>query len=553
MLFHFDLLQSELGKICKSLLRTKQLHALVIKAHLSEDPFYATQIIRHYAASGDVNSAHHVFDKTSTRSVFLWNSLIRAYAQAQRFHNAFSLFNNMLSSDIRPDNFTYACIIRACSENLDSARLRLVHGRAIACGLGSDSICCSALVSAYSKLGLVNEASGVFNGMPEPDLVLWNSLISGYGYSGFWDKGMRLFNAMRHAGMKPDGYTVVGLLLSVADSSLLSIGRGIHGLSLKSGFDSNSHVVSLLVSMYSRWKCMTSAYKVFCSIFQPDLVMWSALISGYSQTGDYVKALLFFRKLNMEGKKADTVLIASVLASVAQSANVWPGCEIHGYVLRHGLESDVMVSSSLVDMYSKCGFLQLGVSVFELMPKQNIVSYNSVISGLGLHGCASEAFAMFDKMLKKGLIPDESTFSALLCACCHAGLVQDGRELFRRMQDEFDIEARTEHYVYMVKLLGSAGMLEEAYKLIQSLPEPVDEGILGALLSCFNSCGNSELAETVAQRLFESDPDNSIYKVMLSHIYARDGRWDDVKKLRDTMTSGQRKLPGLSWIEGHFY
>lgn len=547
---HFDLLQSELCKICKSLSRVKKLHALVIKTHLYKDPFYATQIIRQYSANDDIKSAHHVFDKIPSRTVYLWNSLIRAYAKAQRFDDAFYLFRNMVRTNTRPDNFTYACIVRACSESLDSARLRLVHGMAIVSGLGLDSICGSALVIAYSKLGLVNEASGVFNGILEPDLVLWNSLISGFGYSGLCAKGVQTFNAMQRAGKKPDGYTLVGLLLSVTDSSLLRIGHGIHGLSLKNGFDSNSHVVSLLVNMYSRCKCMGSAYKVFESTSQPDLVIWSALITGYSQTGDYVMTILFFRELSMKGKKADAILIASVLASIAQSANVGPGREIHGYVLRNGLGSDVMISSALVDMYSKCGFLHSGTRVFELMPEKNTISYNSIISGLGLHGCAFEAFKMFNKMLCKGVVPDESTFSALLCACCHTGLVQDGRELFRRMKYEFDIEVRPEHYVYMVKLLGSAGELEEAYNIIQSLPEPVDKGILGALLSCCNSCGNSDLAETIAHWIFESNPDDNVYRVMLSNIYARDGRWNDVKKLRDNITGGLRKMPGLSRIEG---
>nr|KYP53910.1 Putative pentatricopeptide repeat-containing protein At1g64310 family [Cajanus cajan] len=324
-----------------------------------------------------------------------------------------------------------------------------------------------------------NAIALVFNGIAEPDLVLWNSLISGYGGC----------------------------------------------------------------------KCMASAYRVFLSILNPDLVTWSALIAGYSQSGEYGNLLHFFRKLNMEGKKPDSVLIASVLASIAQTVNVGLGCEVHGYALRHGLELDVRVSSALIDMYLKCGFLHLGICVFRIMPERNVVSYNSVILGFGLHGCASEAFRMFDKMLKQGLVPDEATFSSLLCACCHAGLVEGGREIFQRMKDEFNIRARPEHYVYMVKLLGSVGLLEEAYNLIQSLPEPVDKAILGALLSCCNSCGNSELAETVAQKLSESNPADN---VMLSNIYAGDGRWDDVKKLRDKMTGGLRKMPGLSWIQGSY-
>ncbi|XP_058781798.1 putative pentatricopeptide repeat-containing protein At1g64310 [Vicia villosa] len=553
MLPQFQWLHSELTNICKSLFRVKQLHACLLKTHLSQDPFYATQIIRLYAFNNHINYAYHVFDKTSTRSVYLWNSLIRAFAKTQRFSNAISLFRTMLEADVRPDNYTYACVIRACSDNFDFGMLRVVHGSAVSVGLGLDPICCSALVSAYSKLGLVHEACSVFNGIDEPDLVLWNSLISAYVCSGMWDIGIQMFSSMRRSGKKPDGYTLAGLLVGIADSSLLRFGQGLHGLSQKNGLDSDSHVGSLLVSMYLRFKCMDSAYRVFCSIFNPDLVTWSSLIAGFSQCGEYQKALFFFKKLNTESKKPDSVLVATVLASIAQTANVVPGCEVHGYVLRHGLESDVKVSSALIDMYSKCGFLNLGTRVFEMMPERNIISYNSIILALGLHGCASEAFLMFDEILKKGFIPDEATFSALLCACCHAGLVKDGREIFKRMKDAFNIKARPEHYVYMVKLLGSAGELEEAHYLTQSLPEPVDKAILGALLSCCDSYGNSELAETIAQQIFKSNPADNVYKVMLSNVYAGDGRWDDAKKLRDKITGGQKKMPGVSWIEGNYY
>ncbi|KAJ8753484.1 hypothetical protein K2173_022725 [Erythroxylum novogranatense] len=550
MFIQFQLLVQELSKSYQSLLRTRQLHALIIRAYLVNDPFYPTKIVRFYALNNDLCSARNLFDKTPQRSIFLWNSIIRAHAQAGKFVDAFSLYRNMLGTDIKPDSFTFACLIRACYESSDLDGLRLVHGGAIVSGLGLDSVTCSALVTAYSKISLVGEASKIFARIFEPDLVLWNSMISGFSYWGFWDKGLQLFNQMRFKGNQQlDSCTFVGLISGLGDSNFLGLGQEIHGLCMKSGLDCNTHVGSALVSMYSRFNCMSMADRVFRNLHYPDLVTWSALITGYSRSGEHQKALLLYMNLNWKGERADPVLIASVLVAVSNSANVRPGREIHGYLLRHGSQTSIMVSSALVDMYFKCGFVGLGIRAFENMPIRNVISYNSVISGLGLHGLASEAFKMFEDMLEKGLSPDESSFSSLLCACCHAGLVEDGREIFRRMIDEFGIQPKTKHYVHLIKLLGLAGKLEEAYNLISSLMHPVDPGIWGALLSCCHAHGNSELAEAVSQQLLYDEPEKGAYRVMISNIYACDGRWSDVEKMRHDMTNvGARKTTGHSWV-----
>lgn len=454
----------------------------------------------------------------------------------------------MLRTETRPDGFTFACIVRSCWERPDPERLRAVHGSLVVLGFGVDSISGSALVTAYSKLGIIDEASRVFRSIHNPDLVLWNSIILGYGCCGLWDEGLKLFSEMRSRGVRPDGYTLVGQMLGFADSSLLRFGQGIHGYCLQSGFISNIHVGSALVNMYSKCRCLNSAESVFSSLFQPDLVTWSALISGYSQCGEYWKALHFFRKMNVKGQRTDPILIASTLAASAQSAVIRPGSEIHGHVLRRGHESELIVISSLVDMYLKCGFVNLGMRVFETMPTQSTISYNSVISGLGLHGCAPEAFKMFEEMLEKGFKPDDATFSALLCTCCHAGLVKNGWEYFRRMRYEFCIQASTEHYVHMVRLLGMCGELQEAYNLILTLPKPVDSGIWGALLSCCEFHGNSDMAESVARELLEREPENTSYRVSLANVYAGDGRWDDANKLRGDAVKGVMwKMPGISW------
>lgn len=533
----------------QTLSNTKQLHAMITKTHLSLDPFFATKIIRYYALNSQLSSAHQLFDEIPQKSIYLWNSIIRAYAQVHDFKNAFHLFNQLLSSDLFPDNFTFACILRACSENHDVVGVRLIHGGLVVSGLQMDSICGCALVNAYSKVGLLDDASKAFYGVVDPDLATWNSLIKGYGYSGFCDDGLKLFNAMRDMGIEPDGYTMVALLSAVAEPGLLHISQGIHGFCIKSGFLLNDHVGSSLVTMYSRCGCLDAAQGVLYSLLKPDIVTWSALITGFANSGDISRALLFFRERNMDGMKADPVLLASVLVGVVQLGNVGPGCEIHGYVLRHGLEIDIRVASALIDMYSKCGFMDLAIRVLNVLPRRNIIVYNSAILGLGSHGNADQAFRLFDEAMDKGFMPDESTFSALLHACCQAGLVEEGEEMFKRMKDEFGIEPRNEHYVHMVKILGMAGKLSEAYRFVLSLSEPVDAGIWGALLACCEMHGNSALAETVLQHVFDNQIQEDSHSVSLSRIYADHGRWDDVKKLRDDMPySRQKKLPGLSWI-----
>ncbi|KAL8118386.1 putative pentatricopeptide repeat-containing protein At1g64310 [Apium graveolens] len=540
----------QLSKLNQTLPNIKQLHGFISKTHLSSDPFYATRIIRFYAINNDLVSAHNLFDETPERSVYLWNSIIRAYARANKFYDAMWLFKRMLCSETKPDNFTFACVARSCCDNLMLEGLRVVHGGVVVSGLGRDSVCCSSLVTAYSRAGLIDDASRVFSVIRDPDLVLWNSIILGYGYCRKWEEGLRMFSLMRNMGNQPDGYTLVGVITGLADPSLLRIGQGMHCFCLITGVDCNSHVSSAIVSMYSRVMCMDSACRVFDKFCQPDLVIWSSLITGFSQCGDNKMALVFFRNMNMEGGKADPVLMACAVAASAQLAVVGAGSEIHGYAIRHGYASDIMVSAALIDMYPKCGFLGLGIRVFENTPLRNVVSFNSIISSLGLYGLPFEAFDMFRELLAEGLKPDEFTFSALLCACCHAGLVNDGRRFFTMMTEEFSIIAKTDHYVHIVKLLGMAGELEEAYNLVQSAPEPVDSAIWGALLSCCDVHGNTEMADIVAQRLFGIEQGKDTYKVMLYNIYASDGRWDDAKQLRDNMIGGrQKKMPGVSWTE----
>ncbi|XP_072993658.1 putative pentatricopeptide repeat-containing protein At1g64310 [Typha latifolia] len=543
------------SSLCLTLYQTKQLHALLLTAHHhASDPLLllatTAKLLRSYAANGDLVSAHHLFDQTPHPSAFLWNTIIRAHALRRDFSRAFSLFSQMRRrSDTNPDGYTFACVLRACSDNSDPNGAKMVHKVILSSGLDSDRIAGSALVSVYSKLGLVDDAWNMFHELSKPDLVLWNSMISGYGYRGLWQEGLELFRRMRAADEKPDGYTLVGLISCFWDPRSLRFGRGIHALCFIGGYDSNPHVRSVLVSMYSRCECLLSAYRVFGDLLQPDLVTWSALITGLLQAGKCDASLTLFRSMTNSGKRPDHVLIASILSACASMAAIGHGKEIHGYALRLGIVLNITVSSALVDTYAKCGLAGLGFRVFESIPDKNLVTYNTVIASLGSHGFANEAIRVFDEMLDEGLRPDSGTFSALLCACCYSGLLDEGWELFRRMGEEFGLEIQTEHYVYMVKLLATVGCINEAYDLIQTMPMASDCGVWGAFLWGCCVHGNSDMGRIAAERLFELQPGKTAYRVMLSNLYASKEMWWDVETLRgDIMVGGLHKSPGISWV-----
>ncbi|KAG2277546.1 hypothetical protein Bca52824_060101 [Brassica carinata] len=391
--------------------------------------------------------------------------------------------------------------------SFDTEGLRCIHGNAVVSGLGFDRVCGSTLVKAYSKAGFTFEASKLFFSIPEPDVPLWNAMISGYGSC---EEGIDMFNLMLRHGNRPDCYTMVALMTGVVDPGSTLVARSVHGFCLKVGLDSHSYVGSALVSMYSRCKCIASACGVFSSISEPtDLVACSSLVTCYSRCGYHKEALCLFNELRMSGKKPDSVLVAIVLGSCAELSDSLYGKEVHSYVIRQGMELDIKVSSALIDMYSKCGILD-------------------------------SAMTLFAEVAEKALFL--STLSLSLLFFVHVAILvfYEAQEIFMRMKSDFGVEPRTEHHIYIVKLMGMVGKLEEAFEFVMSLRKPIDSGIWGALLSCCEVHEDAHLAG-VRRR--------SVYNVMLSNVYARYGKWDEAEMLRDGISeSFGGKLPGISWF-----
>eukprot|EP01018_Ginkgo_biloba_P030280 Gb_21441 [translate_table: standard] len=540
-------------KACAGLLTLnhgKEIHNHIIRSGYDSDVFVGNALIDMYAKCRSIQNARQVFDKTSKRDIVSWNAIISGYAQNDHANDALELYGQMQLAGVKPNSITVVSVLPACAHLAALEQGKQIHDYVNRNGLLSNVSVGNALVDMYGKCESIEDARHVFDKMSKRDVVSWNAMITGYVQSGHSNEALRIFTQMQLAGVKPNAVTIPSILPACARLEALGHGKELHGYIVKCGFDSDVFVGSALIDMYAKCKSVDIACLVFDKILQRNVVSWNAMIAGYSQNGYANETLTLFRQMQLAGVKPNRVTIVSVLPGCADLAALQQGKEIHGYIIRSGIESDVFAGNALVDMYAKCGSIQIASQVFDQMAEQDVVSWNTMIAGYGIHGYGKESLAHFHNMQQAGLKPDYITFIAVLSACSHAGLVDEGWQYFHRMSQDYHITPTVEHYASMVDLLGRAGQLDEAYNFIKRMPIEPDAGVWGGLLGACRLHNNLKLGERVSEHVLELDPEDVGFYVLLSNIYAAAGRWDDVRKVRKMVKDrGLVKKPGCSWIE----
>ena len=302
--------------------------------------------------------------------------------------------------------------------------------------------------------------------------------------------------------------------------------------------------------MYTACNEMDCARRVFDKIWEPCVVTYNAMITGYARGSRPNEALSLFRELQARNLKPTDVTMLSVLSSCALLGALDLGKWMHEYVKKNGFNRFVKVNTALIDMYAKCGSLDDAVCVFENMAARDTQAWSAMIMAYAIHGHGLKAVSLFKEMRKAGTEPDEITFLGLLYACSHTGLVEEGFEYFYGMRDKYGVIPGIKHYGCMVDLLGRAGRLEEAYEFIVGLPIRPTPILWRTLLSACGSHGNVELGKRVIEQIFELDDSHGGDYIILSNLCARAGRWEDVNYVRKLMNErGVVKIPGCSSVE----
>ncbi|XP_020110943.1 pentatricopeptide repeat-containing protein At5g16860 [Ananas comosus] len=590
--------------------RGSSLHGMVCTNGFKSNVFVCNSLLAMYARCGALDEARRVFNEIVVGGIddlISWNSMVAAFVKGGNPRLALELFADMASKipnkafeNRRSDVISLVNILPACASLRAYTQAKEIHGYAIRNLLFSDIFVGNAIIDVYAKCGVMEGACKVFNTMEVKDVVSWNAMVTGYSQNGNFDDALELFEKMREdnialnvvtwsamiagyaqrghgrealgvfrqmqlSGSEPNAVTIISLLSACASVGTLIQGMETHAYSLRKymmTWDDDARdgedlmVQNALIDMYSKCRRFSMARSLFDTISRNDrnVVTWTVMIGGYAQHGDANAALALFSQMisRPSAVSPNAFTISCILMACARLSALRFGKQIHGYVIRQRYEPAMLfVANCLIDMYAKCADIESARNVFDNMPQRNAVSWTSLMTGYGMHGCGNDALSVFDAMQRAGLVPDDIAFLVVLYACSHSGMVERGLNYFHDMSTVYGVMPGAEHYACVIDLLGRAGQLDKAWETIKTMPMKPTAVVWVALLSACRIHANVELAEYSTKKLLEMESENDGSYTLLSNIYANAGRWKDVARIRSIMkNSGIKKRPGCSWVQG---
>ncbi|XP_058077608.1 pentatricopeptide repeat-containing protein At4g21065-like [Magnolia sinica] len=431
------------------------------------------------------------------------------------------------------------------------AHFNQIHAQIITTGIHHDVFAASRLLK-FSSCTLnpsnISLTHLIFSNIQSPDVFSYNLMIKAYSQAAFPLTSVSLYRTMLYQGLRPNEYTLCFLLTSCANGQGLNEGKQAHGHLIKHGLGPAVFAATSLIHMYGECCAVYDACRVFDEMPQRSDASWGAIIGAYVSCGHLIEGLRLFGKMRSSGIGASDATLVSTLYACAKLGGLVLGRMIHSHVVVNGIELNATLGTGLLDMYAKCGAVDMAMDVFRAMPAKSVPTWNSMIHGLAMNSRGRAAVALFKEMQATDVQPNGVTFIGVLHACSHAGLVDAGAMYFSSMLKEYGVAPNVKHYGCLVDLFGRAGHMREALDVIRAMPMEADVVIWGALFGACRIYGHTRLGELVAAQIMKLQSQRTCGYVLLSDMYAMADRWDDVVGVRKMMMEmDTRKMPGRSF------
>ncbi|PWZ23502.1 Pentatricopeptide repeat-containing protein [Zea mays] len=444
-----------------------------------------------------------------------------------------------------------------------------------------DAVVWATVIGGLVRWGLLDEARRLLVQAPERNVVSWTSLIAGYSRAGRPADAVYCFNCMLSDGVAPDEVAVIGALSACSKLKNLDLGRLLHLLVGQKRIRMTDNLVVALIDMYAKcgdiaqaqavfdavgrgqkpepWNAIIDGYcklghvdvarSLFDQMGARDVITFNSMITGYIHSGRLRDALQLFMQMRRHGMRADNFTVVSLLTACASLGALPHGRALHASIEQRIVEEDVYLGTALLDMYMKCGRVDEATAVFHRMGERDVHTWTAMIAGLAFNGMGKNALESFCQMKRDGFQPTSVTYIAVLTACSHSSLLDEGRLHFNEMRSLHKLHPQVEHYGCMIDLLARSGLLDEAMHLVQTMPMQPNAVIWGSILSACRVHKNIDLARHAAEHLLKLAPEEDAVYVQLYNIYIDSRQWADAKRVRMLMEErGVKKTAGYSSI-----
>lgn len=527
-----------------------QVHGLIIKIGF-EDGAVENSLVRMYSNCGFTYDAHDLLLYSKSQNVVSWTSLIKGCADQEQFSGALDVFCQIYHNGMLLDDVLLACILNVAAASEWLTLGIQLHAVVIKHGFELNYCISHTLMDMYAKCMSMPEVLKIFRRIGEDfNVSSWTILVSGYAKCGSSMEALKTFYQMNSLGINSDSVACISVLIGCSDLQAIDQGEQVHAYLIKSGFDTDLSVQTVLISLYSECGRLNEAVKLFEMMATHDVVSWTAIISAYKKLGCNEKVFMCLKQMLHAGIKPNHFTLVSALTTSAKLTSALAGKSIHSAVIKTGMEEDKYIGSALIDMYCKCGSIGCALRYFSRASKHDIILWNALLSGYAQHGNVVEMLKAYEKMLGHGIEPDSITFLSVLSGCSRGGLLDKVFQYFASMKDEYGIIPQMEHHACVVDALARADLLKDAINFIDEMGVTPGSTVLRTLISFCIVHGHVKLGlASVAKMILLGQMDSSAF-VLLSNLYAIEKKWHARTKVRDAMEVDIKnaKKVAVSWI-----
>ncbi|KAH7414845.1 hypothetical protein KP509_14G013800 [Ceratopteris richardii] len=498
----------------------QELHAeIVMKGILQDNPAVGNSLINMYAKCGSLSAAQEVFNKLPVRDTASWTVLIEGYAEDGHGEKALEQFEKMELERISPNPVTFVCSLKACSGLGWKQQGFMLHAEIERRSLCFGDVAIS-IMEFYAGLGLVVHSREIFDRLTDKDEDLWTALLIGYAEHGYDGEAIELFDKMPHDGSCRNALTFTWSLKACTNLGMLIKGQDIHAEIERIGWlRKEPSVSSALIDMYIKFGLLNKAKDIFDSLPVRDVVLWTALIAGYADNDQGEEALQCLNLMRCEGIHPNDVTLLCSLRACGNTGAVNKVNDLHAEIEMKGLlETEPLVGNTLVDIYSRFGFIAEAQQVFEKLPSRTVVSWTSLMVGYAQLGLSEDVFQVFEQMLSEHVMPDPIIFVVILNTCSRSGFLDSSETYFNGMSKEFGIAPILEHQYCMLDILGRTGRLDIVQEMITRYSYSSDSLPWHTILSACRNYGSLNFAKHAFHNAMLVDNKDAASLILMSCI-----------------------------------